>query len=273
MFQPWNNIMDHNTIHRIAEARFKSWKNRERFTQLLGDDKPADMTEAYAIQTSLYEIMRNEDRFTEFGGHKVALTSPAIQEMCGVSEPAYGAVFKEFIHANNHEINMDDFIRFGIEFEVCFEIGQTVPLSDKPYTKETIAPYITAAMPAFELIDDRDADYNHLDAASILTDRCWCNGIVLGNKVSDWQSLDIGNLASKVLLNGDVNDEGNTKDALGHPLNSVAFVANHLGLYGKTLKTGEVVMTGSALKTQFPVAGDTIIYAIEGLGDVKARVM
>lgn len=265
--------MDQDTIHRIAEARFKSWKNKERFTQLLGEDKPANMAEAYAIQSALYDMMRKEDRFTEFGGHKVALTSPAIQAMCGVSEPAYGAVFKEFIHANNHAVDMNDFIRFGIEFEVCFEMGETVPLPETPYTKETIAPYIGAAMPAFELIDDRDADYNHLDAASILTDRCWCNGIVLGDKITEWQALDFGNLASRVLLNGEVNDNGNTRDALGHPLNSVAFVANHLGLYGKTLKAGEVVMTGSALKTQFPNSGDTIIYAVEGLGDVKASVM
>lgn len=265
--------MDNNTIHRIASDRFKAWKNRERFTQLLGEDKPRDMAEAYAIQTALYDIMRKQDHFTEFGGHKVALTSPAIQEMCGVSEPAYGAVFKEFIHTNNHQIKMDDFIRFGIEFEVCFEISKDVPSSSTPYTKDAVAPFIAAAMPAFELIDDRDADYAHLDAASILTDRCWCNGIVLGDKITDWQKLGIGNLASQVLVNGEVNDEGNTRDALGHPLNSVAFVANHLAKYGKTLKAGEVVMTGSALKTQFPKSSDEIIYRIEGLGDVSARVI
>lgn len=265
--------MDNTTIHRIAQARFKGWKNRERFTQLSGEDKPADMNKAYAIQSALYEIMRKEDRFTDFGGHKVALTSPAIQEMCGVNEPAYGAVFKEFIYADNHEIDMNDFIRFGIEFEVCIEIGADVPLSDTPYNKETIEKFISAAMPAFELIDDRDADYAHLDAASILTDRCWCNGIVLGEKTTDLRSLDIGNLATRVLVNGQSNDHGNTRDALGHPLNSVAFVANHLAQYGKQLKAGEVIMTGSALKTQFPKSGDSISYQIAGLGDVSVRVM
>lgn len=265
--------MDQNTIHRIAMERFKAWKNRDRFTQLLGKDKPASMNEAYAIQTKLYKIMCAQDRFTEFGGHKVALTSPAIQEMCGVSEPAYGSVFKEFIYEDNHPINMDDFIRFGIEFEVCIEIGTDVPLSDTLYNKETIAQFVSAAMPAFELIDDRDADYAYLDAASILTDRCWCNGIVLGERTTDLGSLDIGNLASRVMVNGQSNDHGNTRDALGHPLNSVAFVANHLAHYGKQLKAGEVIMTGSALKTQFPKSGDSISYQIAGLGDVNVRVM
>lgn len=265
--------MDQTTIHRIAMERFKAWKNRERFTQLLGEDKPADMAEAYAIQSELYNIMRAHDRFTEFGGHKVALTSPAIQEMCGVSEPAYGAVFKEFIYDDNHSIDMQDFIRFGIEFEVCIEVGTDVPLRDTPYTKDTIEEFIGSAMPAFELIDDRDADYAHLDAASILTDRCWCHGIVLGERTTNLGSLDIGNLATRVLVNGQSNDHGNTRDALGHPLNSVAFVANHLAQYGKQLMAGELIMTGSALKTQFPKSGDRISYQIAGLGDVSVRVM
>lgn len=264
--------MKQDTIYRIARERFMGWKNRERFTQLLGADRPADMKDAYAIQSALYNIMRTEDRFTEFGGHKVALTSPAIQEMCGVSEPAYGAVFKEFIYPNHHNIVMENFIRFGIEFEVCVEIGTDVPISQTPYDNETIFEFVSAAMPAFELIDDRDADYSHLDAASILTDRCWCNGIVLGEHMSYVHSFDIGNLSTQVIVNGDVNDEGNTRDALGHPLNSVAFVANHLALYGKQLKAGEVIMTGSALKTQFPKSGDEIHYHIEGLGEVSVSV-
>lgn len=265
--------MDIETIDRIARARFKDWKERKQFTQLLGDDAPADFDEAYKIQSALYNIMAAEDRFTAFGGHKVALTSPAIQEMCGVDQPAYGGVFKEFIHENHHAVDMEDFIRFGIEFEVCIKMGEDVPPSDTPYTKETVAPFIESAMPAFELIDDRDADYAHLDALSILTDRCWCNGIVLGDPIKNWQDIDIGDCASKVIVNAQVNDQGNTRDALGHPLNSVAFVANHLQEYGSQLKAGEVIMTGSALKTQFPKSGDTITYSIDGLGDVSARVM
>ncbi|MEM8651411.1 MAG: hypothetical protein AAGF54_12835, partial [Pseudomonadota bacterium] len=82
--------MDQQDIHRIARERFNGWQNREIFSQLTGDDKPDNMADAYEIQSAVYELMRQEDHFTEFGGHKVALTSPAIQEMCGVSEPAYG---------------------------------------------------------------------------------------------------------------------------------------------------------------------------------------
>ena len=256
-------------IHRVAHSRFNDWKSGKTFTQLAGPDKPANMGEAYAIQSALYDLMRQKDNFTEFGGHKVALTSPAIQEMCGVSEPAYGAIFKEFIYGNGHEVEIKDFIRFGIEFEVAIELREDVPLIEVPYTKETIAKYLGAAMPAFELIDDRDADYSMLDAASILTDRCWCNGIVLGEVAKELDIKETGNLNSAVLVNGKMIDRGNTGAALGHPLNSVAFVANHLASYEKQLKAGEIVMTGSALKTLFLKPGDNVTYQIEKLGSVS----
>lgn len=261
--------MDQQNIHRIARERFNGWRNRETFSQLSGDDKPDDLNVAYEIQSAVYELMRQEDRFTEFGGHKVALTSPAIQEMCGVSEPAYGAIFKEFIYSSNHTVKASDFIRFGVEFEVAFEIGTDFSLDDAPFDQDNVAPHIVAAMAAFELIDDRNADYAHLDAASILTDRCWCNGIVLGDRHENWRELDIGNLAGEVVVNGEVNDRGNTGAALGNPLNSVVFVANHLSERGQVLKTGDVIMTGSAMKTQFSKVGDQVIYRIDGLGDVS----
>jgi len=230
------------------------------------------MDEAYEAQAELYNLMRNEAGFSEFAGHKVALTSPAIQEMCGVDQPAYGAIFREFVHANEHVADPADFIRFGIEFEVAFQIGETLPSADESYDAETVLPFIESAMPAFELIDDRDADYAHLDGISILCDRCWCNGIVLGEAVTDITHLNFSNLRSEVEWNGTVDEEGNTGWVLENPLNSIAFVANHLIALGQQLQAGEIVMTGSALKTRFPIAGDKAIYRVDGLGEVVASV-
>ena len=264
--------MTSSKIERIARDRFDGWRNRQRFTQLTGELMPDSMEEAYTAQAALYELMRKEAGYTSFAGHKVALTSPAIQEMCGVDQPAYGAIFSEFVHQDGHIADPADFIRLGIEFEVAFKIGETLPVSDQPLQAEDLRPFIESAMPAFELIDDRDADYAHLDGISILCDRCWCNGIVLGEATTDIDHLDFANLQSEVEWNGDVDEQGNTGWVLDNPLNSIAFVANHLNARGKQLQAGEIVMTGSALKTRFPIAGDTAIYRVEGLGEVIASV-
>jgi len=67
-------------------------------------------------------------------------------------------------------------------------------------------------MPAFEIIDDRNADYKTLDAASILMDRCWCAGIVLGAAVTDWSSLDLAHLSATHYRNGVLSASSITED-------------------------------------------------------------
>jgi 2-keto-4-pentenoate hydratase len=59
---------------------------------------------------------------------------------------------------------------------------------------------------------------------------------------------------------------------MGHPFAGLAWVANHLYTRGRTLAKGEIVMTGSTLKTRFPEAGDHVRYVIEGLGETELRI-
>ena len=58
---------------------------------------------------------------------------------------------------------------------------------------------------------------------------------------------------------------------MGHPFEGLAWTANHLAAQGRAMKKGEIVITGSALKTRFPAPGDVISYAISGLGETIVR--
>jgi 2-keto-4-pentenoate hydratase len=165
-----------------------------------------------------------------------------------------------------------DFMHLGLEFELAVKIGRDVPASGAPYDRTTIAPYVAACMPAFELIEDRHADYGDLDAESILTDRCWCGGVVLGAPVTAWQGVDLATTAVELLWNGAVVDQGVAGDSMGHPLEGLAWIANHLAPLGRTMTAGEIVITGSALKTRFPEPGDVVTYRIEGLGETTMRL-
>jgi 2-keto-4-pentenoate hydratase len=128
-------------------------------------------------------------------------------------------------------------------------------------------------MPAFELIEDRGADYGDLDAASILADKCWCGGVVLGPEVAGWQRLDLAATPVELLWNGRVIDRGVTGAVMGHPFAALAWLANLLAARGRGMTSGEIVITGSALRTRFPEAGDEIIYRIAGLGEARARIV
>lgn len=264
--------MNADQIETVARKIATSIKAREQFKPLRGPDEPETLETAYEIQDAVYRIVGQEHAAGPIGGHKIAITSPQIQELCGVDQPIYGAVFANRIHTSPHTVSHDDFVRLGLEFEVGVTMGQDVPASQAPYDHETIVPFIKSVAPAFELIEDRNADYSDLDAKSLLTDLCWCGGVVLGQPVEDLSSLDLGDMASTIVHNGAEVAHGNVGDALGHPLNGLAWIANHLASRGKTLKAGDIIITGSALKTLFPVPGDSFSYNIDGLGSVSVKI-
>ena len=110
------------------------------------------MEEAYLVQAEVYRLMQAHAGFSGFAGHKVALTSPAIQEMCGVDQPAYGSILSEFVHANQHGADPNEFIRLGIEFEVAVEIAEDLPMGTE-HSKESVTEHI-GAVSCIEMNDD-----------------------------------------------------------------------------------------------------------------------
>lgn len=264
--------MQAREIERIASQIFAANQRGDRFEPLSGNDKPASLADAYRIQDRVYQLFATEGGLGDLGGHKIALTSQAVQQLCGVSEPAYGSIFRSQIYPSGHQVNPSDFVRLGLEFEIAVEIGTDVPPGRNDWDKDSIAPYVRTCMPAFELIEDRDADYSRLDAASILTDRCWCVGIVHGPENPGWQALDLSSCAASLWINGELLDSGKTGDSMGHPLNGLAWIARHLSEQGRQLKQGEFVMTGSALKTRVAQPGDQVEYRVDGLGSVTVQI-
>jgi 2-keto-4-pentenoate hydratase len=264
--------VNQHEVGRIARKIFAANRARERFRPLRGGDAPTSMEAAYRIQDEVHRLFAGEGGLGPLGGHKIALTSRAVQELCGVDRPAYGAIFASVIRRSPAMLKVADFMHLGLEFELGVRIGRDVPASRAPYDRATIAPFVAACMPAFELIEDRHADYGDLDAKSILTDRCWCAGVVLGAPVTGWRDLDLATAPVELFWNGAVVDRGVAGDSLGHPLEGLAWIANHLAERGRAMTKGAIVITGSALKTRFPEPGDAVTYRIAGLGETSVRL-
>ena len=127
-------------------------------------------------------------------------------------------------------------------------------------------------MPAFELIDDRHADYDDIDALSILVDNSWCGGVVLGPRRTDWRALDLASTPASLGINDTAPEPAVTGAAMGHPLTrwSGSPISSPPGT---PLEAGMIVMTGSTLATRFPDVGDRFVYEIEGLGMVRAEIV
>ncbi len=255
----------------LADRLFAENRAREPFRPIRDSLRPATMEAGYRVQ-DLLNGRYGEDGRGAIAGYKVGLTSEKIRRMCGVHEPIAGSIFQSTVHRSPAALNLTDFMHLGIEFELAVEIARDVPPDAPPLDAESVHGYVAACMPAFELIEDRNADYGDLDALSILVDNSWCGGIVLGEAEGDWRALDFKTNPVAMYLNNDFVESGVTGDAMGHPFESVAWLAGLLAGHGKQLRAGMIVMTGSTLATRFPKVGEEYRYEVEGLGSVRASL-
>ena len=241
--------------------------------RLRGADAPGSMEAAYRIQDEVHRLFEIEGGFGPLGGHKIALTSRAVQELCGVDRPAYGAIFASVIQRSPAVLKAADFMHLGLEFELAVLIGRDVPASGAPYDRATIAPYVEACMPAFELIEDRHADYGDLDAEidpdrSLLVRRRGARrpGHRRGARWTSRQrrSSCSGTARWSIAASPAIRWAIRSKAWPGSPTTSPPAAAS--------MTKGEIVITGSALKTRFPEPGDEVTYRIAGLGETTVRL-
>ena len=253
-------------------ARFLHEAHRARtpYQPLPDGISPRDINEAYDIQEAFHELL-----FPERGaivGYKVALTTTVMQQMVGFGHPASGAVFTSGVHHSPVSINASDYVHVGAECEIAMLLEQDLPASAAPYDRESVARAVAALMPAFELVDDRGADYTDLYFLNVAADNSWNAGIVLGEAVIDWQGIDLVAATGTMTINGQPAGVGTGGDVLGHPLEALAWLANNLAERGKSLQKDMIVMTGSIVSTKFLNKGDEVHFEIDTLGDVLLTV-
>ena len=153
-----------DTVSAIARQLMGEHAEGRAFAPLEGALRPPDLDAAYAVQRTLVGLLEDAGR-GGVAGYKIAIASRAIQELVGIDEPCGGVILASTVHAGPAEIRRADFVRLGLEFELAVRLRADMPAAAQPYTAESVGPYIDACMPAFELIEDRDADYASLDLA------------------------------------------------------------------------------------------------------------
>ncbi len=255
------------TIDATARAALEMHRTRTRYRPLDAALRAAPLEDAYRIQDALHRLMTAAGR-GEISGWKIALTSKAMQQMTGVDQPAAGAIFSKVVYPSPARVDLGAYHHLGVEFEVAVRLGDDLPASGGPWTRASVAGRVAACLPAFELVEDGDADYKTLDAFTLVAQNTWNGGVVVGTPVVDWRGVELDTAVTRCWINDEPAGQGKTGDALGHPFEAVAWLANLLNRRGRTLDRGMIVMTGSSITTKFPTPGDRIRFAIDGLGEV-----
>ena len=253
---------------RLLEAH----ERRERFAPLPPGLAPRTQAEAYGIQDAFVAL--RAQKLGAVAGYKIALTSEAMRRFVGVDSPQAGMMLASTLQRSPGRIRAADYVRPIVEFELAVEIEETLPAVDKPFSRGRVAQSVGAVMPAIELADDRNADYKELakHPLELIADNSWNEGAVLGEPVRDWKGVDLAAVRAFAKINGQPVGEGRGADAMGHPLEAVAWLANHLASIGRGLLRGDVVITGSLVTTKGVAAGDFVELEMDRLGAVELRV-
>jgi len=220
------------------------------------------LQQAYRIQLGLIDrrIARGERQI----GWKVGLTAKPIQEQFGFHEPVFGCILESV--PSGSVLRASELIAPGFECELCLRMGQG--LSGTVSMAEARAA-VAGVHPALEIIETR-GDLS-AQIALAMADNAQQKTVVLGNPLP-LADKRLDQVACRVEKNGTIVAEGTGAAVLGDPLNSVVWLAGSLAQYGRAIRAGDIIMTGSFVR-QFPLEiGDKVRVAYAGFGAVEVSV-
>ena len=249
----------------MARHMWDARRARQKYSNIPDTLKPGSIADAYRAQEAYYRLA--EPVYGPVAGVKVATTTKVMQQLMGIDHPCGGAIFQRTIHTSPARIAKSDFVNLRVESEIALKLGSDMPASGAPWTAESVVPHVAGAMPAYELIEDRNAVYTETNAVSMIVENCWNGGVVIGAP-RPVMPKDIVGVTGRQTLNGKPIGEGKSED----PFATLAWLANLLAERGRGLSAGMVVITGSLIPTFSIAPGDHAVFTVEGLGEAVMDV-
>jgi 2-keto-4-pentenoate hydratase len=250
------------TVETLAERLDKAWQTHTPIPPISESDGITGVETPYAIQTHWTKIRLA--RGEKIVGRKIGLTSAAIQQQLGVSEPDYGTLWQSSYYASANgkvEIPASDFLQPRIEGEIAFLIGK--PLHGPNITAADVLAATDACALGIEIVASRIADWK-IKLVDTIADNASYGGFTLGPWDKQMRETDLAALAMTILQNGMLAAEGVGAAALGHPATSTAWLANKLLEFGVSLAPGDIVISGGITKMLPVKAGDQFTFALTG---------
>jgi 2-keto-4-pentenoate hydratase len=249
----------------IATAR----RGRTPLPSLPPDQVPRDEAEGYKIQRAVHDLLLPQ--VGAMVGYKIGCTSAVMQQYLDIPHPCGGGVFAKGVHESGAKLRARDYVRVGVECEIAVRLARDLLPSEAPFTAECVMEAIEAYYPAIEIVDDRYVKWETMGAPTLVADDFFAAGCVLGKAVARSAAPDLLTVTGRAVVNGKEAGRGTGADVLDHPHHALAWLANHLAAEGKGLHEGQVVLTGSLVKTVWLNAGDSVTMELDGLGTVAVK--
>lgn len=262
-------MLDQNTIKALARRLDEAEKARVQTRQISLDHPEITIEDAYAIQRVWLEMKITEGRVVK--GHKIGLTSKAMQASSQIDEPDYGTLLDDMFFGEGSVVPVDRFIAPRVEVELAFVLGKR--LSGPNCTIFDVYDAVDYVIPALEIIDARS---HSIDPESkrprkvfdTIADNAANAGVVMGGRPIKPRDTDLRWVSAIMSRNGVIEETGVAAGVLNHPAHGVAWLANKLHPFDVALEAGEIILGGSFTRPCPARKGDTFTVDYGPLGTI-----
>lgn len=234
-------------------------QSRTQIRQLSQQHPAITLADAYAIQKAWIDIKVTEGRIIK--GHKIGLTSRAMQSALDIDEPDSGILLDDMFFADGGLVPADRFIATRVEAELAFIMKTR--LAGPDCTLFDVLNATDFVVPALEILDTRIERVDPQTKATrkifdTIADNAANAGIVLGGRPLRPLDADLRWIGALCFKNGQLEETGLAAGVLNHPATAVAWLANKIAPHGLALEPGQVVLAGSFIRPIETRKGDTI---------------
>ncbi|UPJ54478.1 2-oxo-hepta-3-ene-1,7-dioic acid hydratase [Bradyrhizobium sp. 200] len=259
-------------LEQAARNLVEAEKTRKQMRQFSLSYSGMTVDEAYAIQAKYIDIRMAEGRSIK--GHKIGLTSRAMQIAAGLDEPDYGVLLNDMFVESGGTVEARRFIVPRVEVELAFLLKRD--LSGPGCSIFDVYNAAECVVPAIEILDARlhriDPETKHgKEIVDTISDNAGNAALVLGGRPFKPDETDLRWIAAICYRNGRVEETGGAAGVLNNPATGVAWLANKLWRHGVTLRAGEVLLSGSFIRPIDALPGDVFHADFKSYGVVTCR--
>lgn len=265
-------VLDPAVVTELATRLEEAEQSRTQIDQFSLQHPEMTIEDGYAVQRAWVKQKIAGGR--RMIGHKIGLTSRAMQRSSNIDEPDYGALLDDMLFPDGQDIPIDRFIEPRVEVELAFILKNQ--LAGPGVTIFDVLNATDYVVPAIEIIDARIARIDKATGTTrkvfdTISDNAANAGLVLGGRPVKPDDIDLRWVSALIHRNGVIEDSGVAAAVLGHPAHGPAWLANKLAPYGEKLQAGEIILGGSFTAPVFAKPGDSFHVDYGSLGSISVR--
>jgi len=259
-------MLEPDVIAQIAEELAEAGRTRRVIPRITARYPDATIEDSYAIQ-GVWRDRRLADGH-RIVGRKIGLTSKAMQQATGITEPDYGVMFDDTVYPSGSSVRVDDFSNVRIEVELAFALKE--PLEGPDCTLDDVLRATDYVVPALEVLNSH-IELEGRTIVDTISDNAAYGAMVLGDTRKPLDEVDLRWVPGVLSRNGEIEETGVSAGVLGNPAIGVAWLANKFHQHGARLEAGEIILAGSFTRPMWVSRGDTVLCDYGELGTIECR--